>query len=121
MRLSRPDGLSLFLLGLFWLFLVLGGCLRSLVLLLLCALPVGALVFRLFAPSPRRKKENEVFLWILRTPARLLARRRYVFMSCPLCGARLRFPRKAGAHRAHCPACDGRFPITISTKKEKTP
>ena len=121
LRLARPDGLFLLLLCLFWILLILGGIFHSWVLLLLSLLPMGLLVVRLMSPSPRRKKENDVFLSVLRAPFRALSRRRYVFKSCPLCGAALRFPRKEGSFRAHCSACDGRFPITISFKKEKRP
>lgn len=120
LRLARPDGLSLFLLCLFWCLLIFAGVFRSWVLLALSVLPMGAALFRLLTPSVRRKKENDLFLSILRAPLRALSRRRYVFKSCPLCGAVLRFPRKVGSFRAHCPACDGRFPITISSK-EKSP
>ena len=118
-RFLRPDALSILLLLLTWLFLILGGILHSWVLLFLALAPMVLLTVRLVCPSPRRKRENEIFLSVLRAPATWIERRRYVFHSCPLCGARLRFPRKEGSHRAHCPACDGRFPITIT--KEKKP
>ena len=120
-RLGRADALFVFCLALFWVLLLLGGILRLWVLLLL-SVPFGVLAaLRILLPTPRREKENALFLHFLSTPYRAFCARKYTFFTCPSCGARIRVLKKRGSFRILCPRCKEYFSVTIGDKKGDTP
>lgn len=115
-----PDFLFVFLLILLVLFTVLGAVFESLWLLLVATALAAFSVYRVLSGNlAARAKENAVakavILFIPRAVLRLLRRlfpdRRHAFVSCPRCGARLRFLKTKGDFFITCPRCSARFPV----------
>ena len=114
------DALSVFLLALFWIFLLLGGLLRLWAMLLL-SIPFGVLTaLRFFMDGAQRKRENALFLHIVTAPIRWIRNRKYVFVDCPQCGARMRFSKeKRGKYRVLCPRCGAVLSLTLDGRTAK--
>lgn len=118
----KPDLLFVILLILLAVLTVLGTALQSLWLLLL-AVPVAVFsVCRVLSGNlAARAKENQIakkIVLFIPTKAKKLYRRLFPdkthsFASCPVCSARLRFPKKSGSFYLTCPRCQTRFPVNI--------
>ena len=107
---DHVDALSLCLLAFFLLFLLLGGILQS-VWLLLVGLPLAAFcIFRLCSSNrPMRKKENALFLSLLGRGKRGNKPKDKNICTCPHCGARLGVEKRTGHFTVTCPRCNTRF------------
>lgn len=118
------DELYNFLMVLDLILLVINVFVETIWLSFLIFLVVLYSLFRVFSRNiPSRQKENRRYLSIkskitsffgsINKTKKQSEKKTHVFRICPTCKAKLRLPRKKGAHRVRCPRCNALFEVQI--------
>ena len=116
------DSFYYFLLGVYFVLLVINLFVGSYIIYLL---ELAALIYAVFRAMSRniykRQRENQWFLRVSEKPRgyfKLLSnkwrdRRTHVYKRCPSCKNNLRLPKVSGKHTVVCPCCKHRFDVKI--------
>ena len=116
------DKLYYFLLGIYFVLIVVGIFVRHYILWVLETIVFFYLIFRVMSRNVyKRQQENERFLRLLSKPKKFLKlqkckkrdKKTHVYKKCPACRNNLRLPKEKGKHTVVCPCCKHRFDVKI--------
>ena len=119
---NGPDNLYNFLLIVELVLVALNIFFPSFIWAILMLATMGYSFFRVFSRNvSKRRAENAKYLSIKRKITGIFKRQKFpdhnkkthVFRICPECKAKIRLPRKKGAHQVRCPRCKVLFDVHI--------
>ncbi len=114
------DKLYFVLFGVWVFFMILNLFLRFWGILLIEALIIGYMMFRVLSHNiVARRRENDAVMgffrriqgWFKLQKVRFRDRKTHVYKKCPKCGAVLRLPKRKGVNTAGCPRCKNKFEV----------
>ena len=114
------DKLYFILFGVCVFFMILNLFVRFWGILLLEALIIGYMMFRVFSHNiVARRRENDAVMrffkgikdWYKLQKIRFRDSKTHVYKKCPKCGAVLRLPKRKGVNTAACPRCKNKFEV----------